>query len=82
MDEFINRYPELELKTEMREVSSLTQSRQKVVLFKLILKGDCRQCCLRASFSSSTSNAWPIGVLPRMAVAVHSLRSFRVFSGE
>eukprot|EP00965_Chrysotila_dentata_P131253 4338950-Pleurochrysis_carterae.AAC.1 len=39
MDEFINRYPELELKTDMRELSSLTQSRQKVALFKLILKG-------------------------------------------
>eukprot|EP00965_Chrysotila_dentata_P181070 5977341-Pleurochrysis_carterae.AAC.1 len=39
MDEFINRYPELELKSETRELSSLTQSRQKVALFKLILKG-------------------------------------------
>eukprot|EP00965_Chrysotila_dentata_P132278 4373933-Pleurochrysis_carterae.AAC.1 len=39
MDEFINRYPELELKTETRDLSSLTQSRQKVALFKRILKG-------------------------------------------
>eukprot|EP00965_Chrysotila_dentata_P112789 3726959-Pleurochrysis_carterae.AAC.1 len=39
MDEFINRYSELELKTDMRELSSLTQSRQKVELFKLFLKG-------------------------------------------
>eukprot|EP00965_Chrysotila_dentata_P004021 130763-Pleurochrysis_carterae.AAC.1 len=39
MDEFINRYPELGLKTETRELSSLTQSREKVALFKPILKG-------------------------------------------
>eukprot|EP00965_Chrysotila_dentata_P134239 4439161-Pleurochrysis_carterae.AAC.1 len=40
MDEFIYRYPELELKTDTRELSRLTQSRQKVAQFKLILKGN------------------------------------------